>query len=180
MISMHKILVPTDLSACSTRALQEAQRFALTFSATLDLLYVWSLPTLVAPESVVTGLGINQQPLLDWIRSSARELLTKLPENEAKSAGIAVGASFCEPGDPATTDDCGARRERRVRPTRPGHPWSHRLFPRLAGQRRGKGGPARALPGADRAFVGLVPDVRRLHWLLAADRQRLGGKMARH
>jgi universal stress protein A len=102
MISMHKILVPTDLSACSTRALQEAQRFAVTFSATIDLLYVWSLPTLVAPESLVTGLGVDQQPLMDWIRRSARELLTKF-ENEAKTAGIAVSASFCEPGDPATT-----------------------------------------------------------------------------
>jgi universal stress protein A len=102
MIPMHKILVPTDLSACSTRALHEAQHFAVTFSASIDLLYVWSLPTLVAPESLVTGLGVNEQPLLDWIRSSARELLTKF-ENEAKSAGIAVGTSFCEPGDPATT-----------------------------------------------------------------------------
>jgi universal stress protein A len=102
MISMHKILVPTDLSACSTRALHEAHGFAVAFSATVDLLYVWSLPTLVAPESLITGMGINEQPLLDWIRGSARELLTKF-ENEAKSAGIAVGASFCEPGDPATS-----------------------------------------------------------------------------
>ena len=102
MISMHKILVPTDLSACSSHALQEAQRFAVAFSATVDVLYVWSLPTLVAPESLVTGLGVNQQPLTDLIRSSARELLTKF-ENEAKTAGIAVGESFCEPGEPATT-----------------------------------------------------------------------------
>jgi nucleotide-binding universal stress UspA family protein len=102
MISMHKILVPTDLSACSTRALQEAQRFAAAFSATVDLLYVWSLPTLVAPESLITGLGINEQPLIDWIRSSAHELLAKF-ENEAKSAGITLGTSFCEPGEPATS-----------------------------------------------------------------------------
>jgi universal stress protein A len=102
MISMQKILVPTDLSACSTRALHEAHSFAAAFSATVDLLYVWSLPTLVAPESLITGMGINEQPLLDWIRSSARDLLTNF-ENEAKSAGIALGASFCEPGDPATT-----------------------------------------------------------------------------
>jgi universal stress protein A len=101
MISMHKILVPTDLSACSTRALHEAHSFAAAFSATIDLLYVWSLPTLVAPESLITGMGINEQPLLDWIRSSAHELLAKF-ESEAKNAGITVGTSFCEPGEPAT------------------------------------------------------------------------------
>jgi len=101
MISLRKVLVPTDLSPCSAHALQEAQLFATTFSASIDLLYVWSLPALVAPEAVITGLGINEQPLLDWVRSSARELLAKF-ELEAKRAGIAISVSFCEPGDPAT------------------------------------------------------------------------------
>jgi nucleotide-binding universal stress UspA family protein len=108
MISLRKVLVPTDLSPCSLHALQEAQLFATTFSASIDLLYVWSLPALVAPESVITGLGINEQPLLEWVRNSARELLTKF-EHEAKSSGIAVSASFCEPGDPATViAECAA------------------------------------------------------------------------
>jgi universal stress protein A len=101
MISLRKILVPTDLSSASLRAVEEAQAFASAFSASIDLLYVWSLPTLIAPESLISGVGINEQPLLDWVKSSARELLTKF-ETEAKSAGITVGASFCEPGDPAT------------------------------------------------------------------------------
>jgi universal stress protein A len=101
MISMQKILVPTDLSECSTRALHEAQSFAQTFSATIDLLYVWSVPTLVAPEALITGVGIDEQPLLEWLRAGARELLSKY-EAELKSAGISPGASFCEPGDPAT------------------------------------------------------------------------------
>ena len=50
---------------------------------------------------LLTGMGINQQPLLDWVGSTARELLARF-EATAKSAGIEIDASFCEPGDPAT------------------------------------------------------------------------------
>lgn len=101
MLACHKILVPTDLSLCSTRALAEANDFARQFSASIDLLYVWTMPALVAPESLITGMGINEQPLMDWMGNSARELLAQF-EQQAKSAGIEVNTSFCEPGDPAT------------------------------------------------------------------------------
>lgn len=101
MPAFRKILVPTDLSPCSTRALAEAQEFARPFSASIDLLYVWTMPPLVAPESLLTGMGINEQPLLDWVGSTARELLARF-EATAKSAGIEINTSFCEPGDPAT------------------------------------------------------------------------------
>jgi universal stress protein A len=102
MPSLKTILVPTDLSPCSTRALASAQDFALAFGASIDLLYVWSAPALVAPESVITGVGINEQPLLEWIRHSATEQLTKF-EADARKSGIAVRNSTCEAGDPATT-----------------------------------------------------------------------------
>jgi nucleotide-binding universal stress UspA family protein len=82
--------------------LAEAQEFATTFGASIDLLYVWSAPTLVAPESVITGVGINEQPLLDWVRASANEQLAKF-ETDARRAGIAVRSALCETGDPATT-----------------------------------------------------------------------------
>ena len=61
MSSLKKILVPTDLSPCSTRALAEAHEFASAFGASIDLLHVWSAPSLVAPESVITGVGIDEQ-----------------------------------------------------------------------------------------------------------------------
>ena len=48
-----------------------------------------------------TGVGIDEQPLLDWLRTGARDLLGKY-EAELKSSGISLSASFCEPGDPAT------------------------------------------------------------------------------
>ncbi|MEO7034039.1 MAG: universal stress protein [Polyangiaceae bacterium] len=102
MLALHKILVPTDLSVCSTRALDEAHEFARQFSASIDLLYVWTMPALVAPESLITGMGINEQPLMAWMESSARELLSRF-EEQAKNAGIEVNTSCCERGDPATT-----------------------------------------------------------------------------
>ncbi len=102
MPALQQILVPTDLSPASTRVLAEAQEFATTFGASIDLLYVWSAPTLVAPESVITGVGINEQPLLDWVRASANEQLAKF-ETDARRAGIAVRSALCETGDPATT-----------------------------------------------------------------------------
>jgi universal stress protein A len=102
MPTLRSILVPTDLSPCSTRALASAQEFASAFGASIDLLYVWSAPPLVAPESVITGVGINEQPLLEWIRQSATEQLTKF-EATARQSGIAVRNSTCEAGDPATT-----------------------------------------------------------------------------
>ena len=80
----------------------EAQAFAAVFGASIDLLYVWSQPSLVAPESVITGVGINEQPLLEWIRFSATEQLAKF-EADAQKAGILVHSSLCECGDPATT-----------------------------------------------------------------------------
>jgi len=102
MPSLKNILVPTDLSPCSTRALAQAHEFALTFGASIDLLYVWSPPALVAPESALTGVGVNQQPLLEWIRANASAGLTKF-EADAKLAGIDVHSSLCESGDPAST-----------------------------------------------------------------------------
>jgi len=60
------------------------------------------LPTVNAPESVITGVGINEQPLLEWIRHNASEQLTKF-EAETRQSGIAVRSSLCEAGDPAST-----------------------------------------------------------------------------
>ncbi len=62
MLSLSKILVPTDLSQSSARVLDEAQLFAAKFSAAIDVMYVWSPPALSAPESLITGIGTAEQP----------------------------------------------------------------------------------------------------------------------
>jgi len=101
MVSLNKILVPIDLSQSGAHVLAEAQLFASTFSATIDLVYVWSPPALATPESVITGVGVTEQPLLEWLRVSATELLSKF-ESDARSAGVPIRESFCDLGDPAT------------------------------------------------------------------------------
>ncbi len=97
---MQKILVPVDLSAASRRALHEAAQFAAAFGASIDILYVWSAPALVAPESVITGVGVNEQPLLEWIHKNAEEQLAHF-EAEIRREGVPLSHALCEPGDPA-------------------------------------------------------------------------------
>jgi universal stress protein A len=101
MLSMRKILVPIDLSPASTRVLLQAQEFAAQFSATIDLIYVWSPPALLAPEAVMTGIGATEQPLLEWLGNNSRKQLSEF-ESQARASGMAVAASYCELGDPAT------------------------------------------------------------------------------
>jgi len=102
MLSIRKILVPTDLSPASTRVLEQAQAFAAKFSAPIDLLYVWTPPALQAPETMLTGVGAAEQPLLEWLGNSAREQLGKF-ESHARSGGINIARSYCELGDAAAT-----------------------------------------------------------------------------
>ena len=101
MLSMRKILVPIDLSPAGTRLLEQAQEFAARFSATIDLLYVWTPPTMLAPEALITGVGAAEQPFLQWLGNSAREHLDAF-KSQAESAGIAIAHSYCELGDPAS------------------------------------------------------------------------------
>jgi universal stress protein A len=98
---LKQILVPTDLSPGSTLALAKAREFASAFEASIDLFHVWSAPALVAPESVITGVGSNEQPLLEWLRKNALEQLAKF-EAQAQLAGIPIRSSLCVAGDPAT------------------------------------------------------------------------------
>jgi universal stress protein A len=102
MLAMQKILVPTDLSPSGTRALERAHEFAATFSATIDLLYVWTPPAMLAPEALITGVGATEQPFLEWLGKNAREHLDAF-ENQARSAGVPILHSYCELGDPAST-----------------------------------------------------------------------------
>ncbi|HET7539272.1 MAG TPA: universal stress protein [Polyangiaceae bacterium] len=101
MLSLSKILVPIDLSPAGTRVLEQAHDFALKFSGAIDLLHVWTPPAMLAPEALITGVGMTEQPFLEWLGNSAREHLSKF-EQKARSDGIDVARSYCELGDPAT------------------------------------------------------------------------------
>ncbi|HEY0469182.1 MAG TPA: universal stress protein [Polyangiaceae bacterium] len=102
MLSLRKILVPVDLSPASTRVLAQAQEFAAKFSASIDLLHVWTPPPMLAPEALITGLGATEQPFLQWLGNSAQEHLDKF-EAQVRDDGIVIAHSYCELGDPATS-----------------------------------------------------------------------------
>jgi nucleotide-binding universal stress UspA family protein len=102
MLSLRKVLVPIDLTPAATRVLEQAQEFAAKFSASIDLLHVWTPPAMLAPEALVTGVGTAQQPFLEWVANNARQQLG-LFESHAQSAGIDIAHSYCELGDPATS-----------------------------------------------------------------------------
>jgi len=100
MSLMQKILVPVDLSPDSRLALAEAAQYAAAFGASIDILYVWSAPALIAPESLITGVGVNEQPLMDWIHKNATEQLAHF-ETEVRGEGVPISSVLCEPGEPA-------------------------------------------------------------------------------
>lgn len=102
MLSLSKILVPVDLSPAATRVLAQAQDFALKFSASIDLLHVWTPPAMLAPEALITGVGTTEQPFLEWLGNSARDHLAKFA-SDAASNGISIAGSYCELGDPASS-----------------------------------------------------------------------------
>jgi len=102
MLSLRKVLVPIDLTPAATRVLEQAQEFAAKFSASIDLLHVWTPPSMLAPEALVTGVGTAQQPFLEWVANNARQQLS-LFESHAQSAGFSIAHSYCELGDPATS-----------------------------------------------------------------------------
>lgn len=76
MMSIKQILVPTDFSEPSSRALAMAVELARTFDARLTLLHVWSIPT----TSYAAGLSWP----IDEMRSSAQGALDDLLESTSK------------------------------------------------------------------------------------------------
>jgi nucleotide-binding universal stress UspA family protein len=71
MLSIGKILVPTDFSACSSEALRWARIVGAKFGARIDVLHVWEPPRYVIPEIAIQMPGEPQQSLLDFAKAEA-------------------------------------------------------------------------------------------------------------
>ena len=71
MVSIHRILVPVDFSACSRAAIEHAAAFAERFSAVIDVLHVWEVPTYVDPEMMVSVPGTTNQTLFHYAKLRA-------------------------------------------------------------------------------------------------------------
>lgn len=55
MLSLKKILVPTDFSACAADALRLAQEIAQKFEGTITLLHVYQIPAYPLAEGTYVG-----------------------------------------------------------------------------------------------------------------------------
>jgi nucleotide-binding universal stress UspA family protein len=97
MISLKQIVVPTDFSDCSDRALAYGRELAKTFGATLHLLHVvhdpYSQPW--SAEAFPTPLG---DLLEQWQEQARARLASLVPEPERGKVRLAVlvGSPFFE------------------------------------------------------------------------------------
>jgi nucleotide-binding universal stress UspA family protein len=97
MISLKKILVPTDFSACSDAAVRYARALAQAFDAELHLLHVVQDPYTQpwAAEAFPAPLG---EMLEQWQQQARERLAALLPGDEASRSKMAtvVGSPFYE------------------------------------------------------------------------------------
>lgn len=101
-VHVRQILVPVDFSECSRKALAVAWEWAQKLGAEIDLLHVWTIPGFLPPGVTVIGAGAPEQSLLELIRERTEEEMRKFA-SDARALGIAVRATYSEPGDAART-----------------------------------------------------------------------------
>jgi nucleotide-binding universal stress UspA family protein len=97
MVSIKKILVPTDFSECSDAAVKYGRAMAETFGATLHLLHIVQDPYTQpwAAEAFPAPLG---DMLAQWREQARVRLQGLLPEGERANVMVAVevGSPFQE------------------------------------------------------------------------------------
>ncbi|CAN5922246.1 hypothetical protein BH11MYX4_BH11MYX4_13950 [soil metagenome] len=76
MIAFKHILVPTDFSDASERALSAAIELAVAFKSNLTLLHVWNVPVMGYAEGLTWPI--------DEMKAAAKTSLTELRERVAK------------------------------------------------------------------------------------------------
>jgi universal stress protein A len=99
ILMIQKILVPTDYSEISQRALGTALGLAEKFGARVDVLHVWSAPYF-GPEYDDLALGEQQQSLFSLIRERAHEEMSRFVQEVGVPPGVPVETHVVS-GDPA-------------------------------------------------------------------------------
>lgn len=101
MTLVNRILIATDFSACSQRALEYSATMAAQFKAKVLIAHVYPSPAIVVPEAVIPMTADNLQAILDKMQaglSEATATARKLGAAErAALAAVAVpGASHAQ------------------------------------------------------------------------------------
>ena len=144
MVSITRILVPTDFSAASDAALTYARSLARQFGASINLVHVFEDPF---ASGAFLGDGIVTMPLdlRESLERAAREqLATRHAEHVGtlplSSTDLLTGSAARRIVEHAETTRCQPDRHGDARP--------RRAWPPAAGQHRRKGGAHREVPGA--------------------------------
>jgi nucleotide-binding universal stress UspA family protein len=97
MITLKRILVPTDFSECSEAAVKYARAFAEAFGGSLHVLHVIQDPY-TQPWAAEAFPAPLAEMLVEWQDQARKRLTASLPEAEQKTAVIAttVGSPFYE------------------------------------------------------------------------------------
>lgn len=97
MISLKRILVPTDFSECSDAALKYARAFTEAFGGTLHLLHVVQDPY-TQPWAAEAFPAPLAEMLTQWQEQARQRLVALLPEAERQATVIAtaIGSPFYE------------------------------------------------------------------------------------
>lgn len=71
--SYRRILVPVDFSLCSRQAFEHARYIAGLVGASIDVLYVWSVPTYVDHDLRVHTPEMGPRSVIEFARERAKE-----------------------------------------------------------------------------------------------------------
>src|SRR5689334_12286110 len=95
MVLANRILIATDFSACSQRALEYAATLAVQLGAKLLIAHVYLPPVVSVPEAVIPLSGADMQRFLDQMRAGLAEAAAT-----AKWLGVEQAETVLLQGDP--------------------------------------------------------------------------------
>ena len=101
MVSLKRIIVPTDYSAYSGIAFRYALEIASKLAATLDVVHVWSAPYF-GPEYEDIPVGDDKKSLFTLIRDRANEEMSEFVARHAPPQGVHVN-THVHSGEPTQT-----------------------------------------------------------------------------
>jgi universal stress protein A len=98
MFNPKQILVPTDFSASSRAALEDAAAIAKTYGALLDVIHVWEIPTFTAVGDMAAGFSVPST-VIDAVSAQAHAMMEHFLQ-DARAQGFAIRIGRVIPGSP--------------------------------------------------------------------------------
>jgi nucleotide-binding universal stress UspA family protein len=90
MRAPQKILVPVDGSECASAALEYAYALAGALHASVDIIYAYEMPPMLAPDLSILGPGGTHQTVEAWMSRDARGELEKVLAKSPSPPGVST------------------------------------------------------------------------------------------